>query len=224
MNWISYIPRKTTLLLLFETAQTRLLAISENADSLSHARLASAIAEINQISDDIRDGKARGASARASNSAALEVALPTLPASTDTRSLNPDSHDYEPLPVDKITCLNVAAEADGVQWAGECDVLVEGEKSAFVLQLVVLGYSPHEFRVTVRRVPPEGRDDPRESYTVLVIQLRHGGLYRERRYNGDHGAEWINEFSRDALTDFPRNADPIRTSDDRQRSRGASGG
>ena len=222
MNWISYIPRKATLLLLFETAQTRLLAISENADSLSHARLASAIAEIDQISDDI--GKARGASARANKSAALEVALPTPAASTATRSLNPDSHDDEPLPVDKITCLNVSAEADGVQWAGECDVLAEGEKAAFALQLVMLGYSPHEFRVTVRRVPPEGRDDTRENYTVLVIQLRHGGLYRERRYNGGHGAEWINEFSRVALTDFPRNADPIRTSGDRQWSRAAAGG
>jgi hypothetical protein len=222
VNWISYIPRKSTLLLLFETAQTRLLAISENADSLSHARLASAIAEINQISDDI--GKARGASARGSKSAALEVALPTPAASTATRSLNPDSHDDEPPPVDKITCLNVSAEADGVQWAGECAALAEGEKAAFTLQLVILGYSPHEFRVTVRRVPPEGRDDTRENYTVLVIQLRHGGLYRERRYDGGHGAEWINEFSRDALTDFPRNADPIRTSDDRQWSRGAAGG
>ena len=223
MNWISYIPRKSTLLLLFETAQTRLLAISENADSLSHARLASAIAEINQISDDIEVGKGRGASARASKSAALEVALPTLTGSTATRSLHPDSPD-EPLPVDKITCLNVSAEADGVQWAGECDVLAEGEKAAFVLQLVMLGYSPHEFRVTVRRVPPEGRDDTRENYTVLVIQLRHGGLYRERRYNGGHGAEWINEFSRVALSDFPRNADPIRTSGDRQWSRGAAEG
>ena len=220
MNWISYIPRKATLLLLFETAQTRLLAISENADSLSHARLASAIAEINQISDDI--GKARGASARASKSAALEVALPTLTGSTATRSLHPDSPD-EPLPVDKITCLNVSAEADGVQWAGECDVLAEGEKAAFALQLVILGYSPHEFRVRVRRVPPEGRDDIRENYTILVMQLRHGGLYRERRYNGGHGAEWISEFFRDALTGFPRNADPIRTSGDRQ-SRGAAGG
>ena len=222
MNWISYIPRKSTLLLLFETAQTRLLAISENADSLSHARLASAIAEINQISDDI--GKARGASARASKSAAHEVASPTPAASTATRSLNPDSHDDEPPPVDKITCLNVSAEADGVQWAGECDVLAEGEKAAFVLQLVMLGYSPHEFRVTVRRVPPEGRDDARESYTLLVIQLRHGGLYRERRYNSGHGAEWINEFSRVALSDFPRNANPIRTSGDRQWSRGAAEG
>jgi len=118
----------------------------------------------------------------------------------------------------------VSVEADGVQWAGECDVLAEGEKAAFALQLVMLGYSPHEFRVTVRRVPPEGRDDTRENYTVLVIQLRHGGLYRERRYDGGHGAEWINEFSRDALTDFPRNADPIRTSDGRQWSRGAAGG
>jgi hypothetical protein len=222
VNWISYIPRKSTLLLLFETAQTRLLAISENADSLSHARLASAIAEIDQISDDI--GKARGALARASKSAALEVALATPAASAATRSLNPDSHDDEPLPVDKITCLNVSAEADGVQWAGECDVLAEGEKAAFVLQLVMLGYSPHEFRVTVRRVPPEGRDDARANYTLLVIQLRHGGLYRERRYNRGHGAEWINEFSRGALSDFPRNADPIRTSGDRQWSRGAAEG
>ena len=222
MNWISYIPRKATLLLLFETAQTRLLAISESADSLSHARLASAIAEIDQISDDI--GKARGASARASKSAALEVALATPAASAATRSLNPDSHDDEPLPVDKITCLNVSAEADGVQWAGECDVLAEGEKAAFVLQLVMLGYSPHEFRVTVRRVPPEGRDDAGANYTLLVIQLRHGGLYRERRYNSGHGAEWINEFSRVALSDFPRNADPIRTSGDRQWSRGAAEG
>ena len=223
MNWISYIPRKSTLLLLFETAQTRLLAISENADSLSHARLASAIAEINQISDDIGRGNARGASARASKSAALESALPILAASTAMRSVNPDSPD-KPLPVDKITCLNVSVEADGVQWADACAVLAEGEKAAFALQLVMLGYSPHEFRVTVRRVPPEGRDDPRENYTVLVIQLRHGGLYRERRYNSGHGAEWINEFSRVALSNFPRNADPIRTSGDRQWSRVASEG
>jgi hypothetical protein len=199
-----------------------LLAISENADSLSHARLASAIAEINQISDDIGKGNARGASARASKSAALEAALPILAASPATRFLNPDSPD-EPLPVDKITCLNVSVEADGVQWAGECAALAEGEKAAFALQLIMLGYSPHEFRVTVRRVPPEGCDDTRENYTVLVIQLRHGGLYRERRYDGGHGAEWINEFSRNALTDFPRNADPIRISDDRQWSRGAAG-
>ena len=96
---------------------------------------------------------------------------------------------------------------DGVQWAGEYDALAGGgEKAAFVSQLVTLGYIPNEFRVTVRRMRSEGRDDPR--YTVLVIQLREGALYRERRYFGGQGADWVNDFSRDAATDFPRNVDP----------------
>ena len=58
MRWPSYIPGKSTLLLLFKAARVRLMATSENVGSLPDKRIASATEEINQISDDIRDAKA----------------------------------------------------------------------------------------------------------------------------------------------------------------------
>jgi hypothetical protein len=78
---------------------------------------------------------------------------------------------------------------------------------AFFSQLVALGYIPHQFRVTVRHVTSEG--DTLQRYTVLVAQLRDGVPYRGKRYVGGHGAEWVNDFSRDALTNFPRNVDAV---------------
>src|SRR6202521_3322042 len=113
-----------------------------------------------------------------------EVALPiAVSISAALMSANPKAGDKR-FPVDNLSSLNLSAKTDGVQWAGETDLMSQNEKSAFVSQLVTLGYSPHEFRGAVRRVPPEGHDDTKERYTVLVIQLRNGALYRERRYFG----------------------------------------
>jgi len=69
---------------------------------------------------------------------------------------------------------------------------------AFFSQLVALGYISRQFRVTVRHVTSEG--DTRQRYTVLVAQLRDGVPYRGKRYVGGYGGEWVNGFSRDALT------------------------
>jgi hypothetical protein len=55
---LSYIPGKSTLLVLFNAARVRLMANSENVGSLPDARIASATEEINRISDDIRDATA----------------------------------------------------------------------------------------------------------------------------------------------------------------------
>ena len=95
-----------------------------------------------------------------------------------------------------------------MKWAGEHDALARRhEKDAFFSRLVALGYIPHQFRVTVRHVTSEG--DTRQRYTVLVAQLRDGVPYRGKRYVGGYGAEWVNDFSRDALTNFPRNVDAV---------------
>jgi len=55
MGSLSYIPGRSTLLLLFKAARGRLMVTSEYLGSLSEARLASATEEMNQISDDIRE-------------------------------------------------------------------------------------------------------------------------------------------------------------------------
>jgi hypothetical protein len=44
-------------------------------------------------------------------------------------------------------------------------------------------------------------------YTVLVAQLWKRVPYRGKRYIGGHGANWVNEFSRSALINFPRKVD-----------------
>jgi hypothetical protein len=55
MGSLSYLPGRSTLLLLFKAARGRLTATSEYMGSLSDARITSATEEMNQISDDIRE-------------------------------------------------------------------------------------------------------------------------------------------------------------------------
>jgi hypothetical protein len=217
MGSLSYISQKSRLLRLFKAAKMRLMATSENVSSLSDARVTSAFEEIDQISDDIRDAKGATSSNRADAATPASKPtdsqvdpLPTIVAvSAGPRTAKPKA-PHKPPPVAKVIAVDLSVQnGDGVQWAGEYDALAGGgEKAAFVSQLVTLGYIPNEFRVIVRRVPSEGCADPRARYTVLVIQLRDGALYRERRYFGGQGADWVNDFSRDAATDFPRNVDP----------------
>jgi hypothetical protein len=215
MGSLSYIAQKSRLLRLFKAARIRLMETGENVSLLP--RITSATEEIEQISDNIRDAKGATSSNRADAATPASkpadsqvVPLPTIVAvSAAPRTAKPKA-PHKPLQVAKVTAVDLSVQnGDGVQWAGEYDALAGGrEKAAFVSQLVTLGYIPNEFRVTVRRVPSEGPADPRARYTVLVIQLRDGALYRERRYFGGQGADWVNDFSRDAATDFPRNVDP----------------
>ena len=60
MRVLSYIPGKSTLVLLFKAARVRLMSNGARVDSLSDARIESATEEMNQISDDIRDAKVIG--------------------------------------------------------------------------------------------------------------------------------------------------------------------
>jgi hypothetical protein len=213
MGSLSYIAQKSRLLRLFKAARIRLMATGENVSLVSEARITSATEEMKQISDNIRDAKSATSSNRADAATPASkpadsqgVPLPTIVAPRTAKPKAP----HKPPQVAEVTAVDLPVQNGGdVQWAGECDALAGGrEKAAFVSQLVTLGYIPSEFRVTVRRVPSEGRPDPRARYTVLVIQLRDGALYRERRYFGGQGADWVNDFSRDAATDFPRNVDP----------------
>jgi hypothetical protein len=112
----------------------------------------------------------------------------------------------QPQSLDKISALDLSVHADGVRWADECNVLAEGEKAAFVSQLVRLGYGPLKFRVTVRLMSSKGCEDVRPRYSVTVVQVWNGMSFRGKRYIGGYGAEWVNEFCRDAPTSFA----PIR--------------
>jgi len=130
------------------------------------------------------------------------------PTRAQSESVNHKPQDG-PLQVEKVEAADLSASAgDGVKWAGEHNALARRhEKDAFSSQLVALGYIPHQFRVTVRDVTSEGAT--RQRYTVLVVQLRHGVPYRGKRYVGGDDAEWVSDFSRDALTRFPRNVDAV---------------
>ena len=99
-----------------------------------------------------------------------------------------------------------AEAADGVKWRGDYKLLAPGEMTAFVSQLTALGYDPKEFRVTVRRAAEAPEDLLR--YIVLVAQLWKRVPYRGKRYIGGIGANWVDEFSRSPVTNFPRRADP----------------
>lgn len=103
--------------------------------------------------------------------------------------------------------MSVEAAA-GVRWRGDYHLLAPGEMTAFVSRLTALGYNPKEFRVTVRGAADAAEGAPR--YTVFVAQLWKRVPYRGKRYMGGHGANWVNEFSCSAVTDFPRNVDPWR--------------
>jgi hypothetical protein len=54
MNWPTYTPSSSTLVILFKIARARLMASSHNVALLTDARLISATEEMNKISDDIR--------------------------------------------------------------------------------------------------------------------------------------------------------------------------
>jgi hypothetical protein len=152
-------------------------------------------------------------SSPASKPAYSEIALPmTVGVGAALMSWNPKALDGR-LHIAKVPAAALSADAGGgVHWAGHGALAGRREKTAFASQLAALGYSPPEFRVTVRRVPSEGPAGAWQRYTVLVAQLRDGVPYRNKRYVGGHGAEWVNEFSRDAAIDFPRNVDPILAS------------
>jgi hypothetical protein len=217
MGSIYYIPRKSALLSLFKAARVRLAANSEQARRLSDTRIASATQEINQISDDIRDAKDSSSShdhvdaaTTLGKPADAEVALPTtVTAGADLRAANSKAPDT-PIQVDKGTLVNLSAEAgEGVQWRGDYNALApQREIAAFVSQLAALGYSPGEFRVTVRSVP-EGLEGTRRC-TVLVAQLWDGVPFRGKRYIGGRGGDWVDEFARGAATDFPHKSNPFR--------------
>src|SRR4030088_1556290 len=96
--------------------------------------------------------------------------------------------------------------AAGVKWRGDYDLLAPGEMAAFVSQLTALGYNPKVFRVTVRRAAEAAKGVLR--YTVFVAQLWKRVPCRDKRYIGGHGANWVTEFSRSAVTDLPRSVDP----------------
>jgi hypothetical protein len=55
MNWPTYVPSSSTLVILFKIARARLMASSHNVALLTDARLISATEEMNKISDEIRD-------------------------------------------------------------------------------------------------------------------------------------------------------------------------
>jgi hypothetical protein len=54
MNWPTYVPERTTLVILFKIARARLMASSQHVALLTDARLLSVTEEFNKISDDIR--------------------------------------------------------------------------------------------------------------------------------------------------------------------------
>lgn len=57
MRWLTFIPGKATLLLLFNAAKRRLSEQTDDVAELPNARIISATEELNQIADDIRDAQ-----------------------------------------------------------------------------------------------------------------------------------------------------------------------
>lgn len=55
MNWPTYIPGSSTLVILFRLARARLSASPHDISLLTDKRLASATEEMQKISDDLRD-------------------------------------------------------------------------------------------------------------------------------------------------------------------------
>ena len=83
---------------------------------------------------------------------------------------------------------------------------------AFAAQSLALGYCPSDFRVVVRRLPPQVSGDTRLSYAVHVIQLGNGVSLREADYVGGDGADWVDQLARCAAADFPSALKPVRVS------------
>jgi hypothetical protein len=59
MGTLPYVPRKSTLLLLFEKAAWRLVDSSEGLSQLSEVRLAALTEELNRVADEIREASTR---------------------------------------------------------------------------------------------------------------------------------------------------------------------
>jgi hypothetical protein len=220
MGSLSYISRKSTLLLLFNAARVRLMVNSEDISLLPDTRIASATEDINRIADDIREAIAADSLDHSDTTRPLgkpadrEPALPTTVAVSAALKAGNTRRPDQPARIRGVSAVGLSVEVDGVQWAGEYNALAgRREKAGFVSRLVMLGYRPDDFRVTVQRVPSEGPEDARQRYSVLVAQVQNGLPYREKQYLGGHGAEWINEFSREAAIAFPRNIDPVLASD-----------
>jgi hypothetical protein len=55
MGTLSYVPRKSTLLLLFDKAVSRVVESTVETSQLSEVRLVAATEELNRIADEIRD-------------------------------------------------------------------------------------------------------------------------------------------------------------------------
>lgn len=115
----------------------------------------------------------------------------------------PNAPNNSPVLETVVVADLLAPASDGVIWAGEHKALAaRREKEAFVSQLLALGYETKQFRVTVRDVSPDTTVPQR--YTVLVAQLQGTVPYTGKRFVGGHGFDWIHDFSRTALADFPR--------------------
>jgi hypothetical protein len=57
MRWLSFVPGKSTLILLFLAAKRRVADQTEDLSELSDARIVSATEELNRIADDVRDAQ-----------------------------------------------------------------------------------------------------------------------------------------------------------------------
>jgi hypothetical protein len=57
MRWLSFIPGKATLVLLFKAAKRRLIQQTDDVAELPDARIVSATEELHQIANDIRDAQ-----------------------------------------------------------------------------------------------------------------------------------------------------------------------
>ena len=67
-DWLSFVPGKSTLVLLFEAARRRVAEQRDDIGDLPNARIESATEELNQIANDVRDAQL-----------ASEASRPTLP-------------------------------------------------------------------------------------------------------------------------------------------------
>jgi hypothetical protein len=194
MRWLSNLPGRSLLLMLYNSARVRLTTTSGKVASLSDARLASATKEINQISADIVDANSSDPMGAASVPSA---AAPVDGAATGTATAG-------------VLLADAVARVD---WSGEFNVFAGGsEKPAFAAQLLALGYCPSDFRVFVRRLPPQVSGDTRLSYAVQVTQLENGVSLHEAHYVGGDGADWVDQFAHCAAADFPFALNPVRVS------------
>ena len=58
MRWLSFIPGKSTLVLLFGAAKRRVAEQTDGVAELPNERIQSATEELNQIADDVREAQA----------------------------------------------------------------------------------------------------------------------------------------------------------------------